>query len=267
MTFYKKKPFDIDKGLSNCYNKCGFKPHFFIMKNLYKIANFNVLIEYKYNYTFKFLEKYISFDNAIPDITITITEKELMEEYDVSQIKILSVVESSCILRKLAKELIDNFNTILFHASSIRYNDNAYLFTAKSGTGKSTHTRLLKELLKDKITYINDDKPFIRYENDEFYVYGNPWQGKHDLGENLSCKLKAIVKITRSDDNFVKKLDTISALNLLLEQAYSYNDETSVNNLLELINKMFNKIEFYELYCNMDISAAETSYNKILKGN
>jgi hypothetical protein len=244
-----------------------FLATFFIMKNIYKIANFNVLIEYKYNYTFKFLEKYLTVENCTPDIYISISEEELQKEYETSEIKILSVVESSCILRKLAKCLIDNFNTILFHASAVAHNGSAFLFTAKSGTGKSTHTGLLKELLGDEITYINDDKPFIKYQNEEFFVYGNPWQGKHDLGENISVKLKAIVKITRSKDNFVKELDTISALNVLLEQSFSYNEETSINNLLELINKMLNKVKFYELYCNKDISSAKVSYNEILKVN
>ncbi len=236
------------------------------MKNLYRIAHFNILIEYKYNYTFKFLEEYLEREEVEPDFVISVTQEELISEFEKSEIKILEVVENSSILRKLANILIEKYNTILFHSSAITYNEEAYLFTAPSGTGKSTHTALLKKLLGDKVEYINDDKPFIRYIDGDFYVYGSPWNGKHRLSSNISAPLKAIIKVERSNVNGVKELDSVSALSCLLEQSYSYNDEICVNNLLDIINKMLNAVKFYKLSCNMDIEAGEVSLKNILKG-
>lgn len=235
------------------------------MKNLYKIADFNILIEYKYNYTFKFLEEFLVSNEVEPDILISVTEEELLSEFERSEIKILDVVENSSILRKLANILIEKYNTILFHSSAITYNGNAYLFTAPSGTGKSTHTALLKKLLGDKVEYINDDKPFIKLIDNTFYVYGSPWNGKHRIGSNISAPLKAIIKVERSKINGVKKLDTVEALTCLFEQAYSYNDAVSANNLLEIINKMLKSVRFYKLECNMDIEAGKVSFENILK--
>lgn len=236
------------------------------MKNIYKIANFNVLIEYKYKYTFKFLEDFLVDDSTVPDFSISLGEKDMLSEFQKSEIKIMDVIESSAILRKLANFLLEKYSTVLFHASSIKYNNNAYLFTAPSGTGKSTHTALLKRLLEDKVEYINDDKPFIRLEGDSVIVYGSPWRGKHFLGGKVSAPLKAIVKVVRSKDNYVKKIDTLKSFNLLLEQAYSYNDVDATSKLLDIINVILNKVDFYELYCNTDIEAAEVSYKNILKG-
>ena len=236
------------------------------MKNIYNIANFNILIEYKYNYTFKFLEEFMLSSEVEPDFSISIDEKEMISELSKSEIKIMSVIENSAILRKLANILLDKYGTILFHASSVKYNGNAYLFTAPSGTGKSTHTALLKSLLSDEVEYINDDKPFIRINDGKFTVYGSPWRGKHSLGGKVSAPLKTIVKVVRSKDNKVEKLDPINSLNILLEQAYSYDDVNATSTLLDIINLMLNKVEFYTLYCNTDISAAKVSYEKILKG-
>ncbi|MBO5889731.1 MAG: hypothetical protein J6Q58_06310 [Clostridia bacterium] len=235
------------------------------MKNIYRIADFNILIEYKYNYTFKVLEEYLVEGNVTPDIEISVTEKELEVELEKSEIKILDVVENSCILRKLANLFIEKYSAVLFHASAIAYNGNAYLFTAPSGTGKSTHTGLLKELLGDKLTYINDDKPFIKLVDGKFYVYGSPWSGKHRLNSNVCVPLKAVIKLERSNTNSVNKLDTVSALTCLLEQAYRYDNEIGASNLLDFINKMLNSVVFYNLKCNKDISAAQVSFENILK--
>ncbi len=238
----------------------------FVMKYLYNIADFNILIEYNYKYTYKFLEKFLSKTDSAPDIFITVTQSELEKELEIAEIKIIDVVENSLILRKLASELLINYNTVLFHASSIEYDGKAYLFTAPSGTGKSTHTALLKSLLGDKITYINDDKPFLRLIDGKFYVYGSPWCGKHMLSNNIKAPLQAIVKINRSSENSVSTLNSTEALTLMLEQAYSYDDESSVSTLLDYINLIFKQAKLYKLNCTNSIDAAKVSHQNILEG-
>ena len=53
-------------------------------------------------------------------------------------------------------------NGIMLHSSCVVVDDKAYLFTARSGTGKSTHTRLWCQLFGDRAVMVNDDKPFLR---------------------------------------------------------------------------------------------------------
>ncbi|MBO5927145.1 MAG: hypothetical protein J6Q38_06310 [Clostridia bacterium] len=237
------------------------------MRNLYDIAGITVLIEYKYGYTAKFLSDYIVYDKE-PEIFISCTDKELLSELEVSEIKIIEVVENACILRKLASILLKNYNTVLFHASAICYKGNAYLFTAPSGTGKSTHAKFLKELLNDEIKYINDDKPFIKYDDkiSKFIVYGSPWNGKHRLSNNVNFPLKAIIKLERGETNEVEKISSTSVLNLLLEQAYLNKTEEETLKLLDIINLLFSKTEFYKLKCKAELESAKVTFNKILKG-
>ncbi len=236
------------------------------MKYLYNIADFNILIEYNYKYTYKFLERFLSKESVEPDIFIKVTQSELEKELEIAEIKIIDVVESSLILRKLASELLINYNTVLFHASSVSFKNEAYLFTAPSGTGKSTHTAFLKSLLGDEIAYINDDKPFIRLIDGKFYVYGSPWCGKHMLSNNVKAPLEAIIKINRSNENGVFALNSTEALTLMLEQAYSYEDENSITKLLDLINLIFKQAKLYKLNCTNSIESAKVTYNNILKG-
>ena len=73
----------------------------------------------------------------------------------------------------------------------------AVLFTAKSGTGKSTHTKLWRDLFGERAVMVNDDKPLLRILKDGVLVCGTPWDGKHRLSTNCALPLKAICILER----------------------------------------------------------------------
>ncbi|MDD6406286.1 MAG: hypothetical protein PUG00_10905, partial [Clostridiales bacterium] len=58
-------------------------------------------------------------------------------------------LETLAVYRKIADHLL-SCDTLLFHGSVIAVDDEGYLFTAKSGTGKSTHTRLWREYFGER---------------------------------------------------------------------------------------------------------------------
>lgn len=68
-----------------------------------------------------------------------------------------------------------NFGGLMVHSSCVVVDGRAYLFSAPSGTGKSTHTALWLKKLGDRAFILNDDKPAVRYEDGTFYAYGTPW--------------------------------------------------------------------------------------------
>ncbi len=84
-----------------------------------------------------------------------------------------------------------SYDTVLFHGSALAIDGDGYLFTAKSGTGKSTHTRLWRERFGDRVVMINDDKPLLHIDAGSVIAYGTPWNGKHRLGTNASVPLRA----------------------------------------------------------------------------
>jgi serine kinase of HPr protein (carbohydrate metabolism regulator) len=151
-------------------------------------------------------------------------------------------------------------NTLLFHGSVIAVDGVAYLFTAKSGTGKSTHTRLWRELLGERAVMVNDDKPFISVTDDGIIVHGSPWNGKHKLGNNISVPLRAICILERGEINEIKEIPASKAVFMLIQQSSRPNDATKMAKYMELLDAIAANVKFYRLSCNMEPEAAEISF-------
>ena len=167
-------------------------------------------------------------------------------------------LETLAVYRKIA-ERMPAYDTFLFHGSAIAVDGMGYLFTAKSGTGKSTHTRLWRELLGKRAVMVNDDKPLIRISGDGATVYGTPWDGKHRLSNHISVPLKAVCFLQRAEENSIHDITKPEALPMLIQQAYRPADPDTLVKTLRLIDRM--NVSFYQLSCNMEISAAELSYH------
>lgn len=92
-------------------------------------------------------------------------------------------------------------STILLHASVVEDGDVAFAFLGKSGTGKSTHSRLWLTNFSE-FQLLNDDNPAIRRLSDQqVYVYGTPWSGKTPCYRNVKRKLKGIVRLQQGASN------------------------------------------------------------------
>ncbi len=176
-------------------------------------------------------------------------------------------VEFSVICRKLSEELILR-GSLLFHGSAIGYGGGGYIFTAPSGTGKSTHTRLWRELLGNEAIMINDDKPYLKLDCDKISVCGSPWNGKHRLDNNITLPLKGIAIISRDPQNSISRLNgnkLEKAFFTLLSQAYRPSSAEKMRATLEFIKRLTKEIPIYSLKCNMDISAAKCSFERMTK--
>lgn len=101
--------------------------------------------------------------------------------------------------------------TVLTHASSVIYEGKAYLFLGKSGTGKSTHSRMWQTALEG-VVLMNDDHPVLRVADDGRTVaYGSPWSGKTPCYKNISAPLGGIIRISRAPYNKARRLPPIQA--------------------------------------------------------
>lgn len=169
-------------------------------------------------------------------------------------------LETLAVYRKICMYLLDK-NIILFHGSTISVDGVAYLFTAKSGTGKSTHTKYWREYFKDRAVMINDDKPLLEIKDDGVIVYGTPWDGKHRLSNNTKVKLKSICVLNRGKENIITKVDSSEIYGILLQQVYKpINNIDAMYKTLNLIDKLCKGVEFYSMNCTMNIEAAKVAY-------
>jgi len=168
-------------------------------------------------------------------------------------------LETLALQRKVTECLFD-YDTLLFHGSVIAVDGKAYLFTAKSGTGKSTHTRLWRELLGDRAVMVNDDKPFLRITPEGVIACGSPWMGKHRLGNNIQVPLRAICILERGPQNRIQRIHPGDAVHMLLQQSARPMDKGQLHKYLELVDELSKKVAFYRLQCNMDPEAAKIAY-------
>lgn len=154
----------------------------------------------------------------------------------------------------------------VLHGSAIAFENQGIVFSANSGTGKSTHTSLWKECFGDRVTIINDDKPAIRFYENTPIIFGTPWSGKTDLNTNIQVPLKAIVFIKRSDSNWIERLTVRDSIFHLASQiTRPYYDENLGRKTLEIIEKLVRHVPIYRLHCNMSQEAVDVAYQNIMK--
>ncbi len=173
-------------------------------------------------------------------------------------------MESQALLRKLM-DVLPKFDMLFMHGSAISYNNKAYIFTAPSGTGKSTHTSLWKEHFGDLVTVINDDKPFLQFIDNDIYVCGTPWQGKHDLGENISVKLFGICILAQGHENCIKPLQPTDALRYIIKQSDIPKDADCAMQALSLVDKLLQTVPVYYMECTPTQEAVSLCHKTIVK--
>ena len=161
-------------------------------------------------------------------------------------------LERAFIQRRVAEYLLER-NTLLLHGSTVAVDDQAYLFTAACGTGKSTHTRLWREVFCDRAVMVNDDKPFLSLNCDGVLAYGSPWTGKHGLGSNVCCPLKGICILKRGNENRIRQIDPSLARDILLHQCFH---PEGGQNVLPMVNDLMDRVVLWEMECTKDPSAA-----------
>lgn len=207
---------------------------------------------------------YLVEDSAQAQEAIVITKTDLDRERawvlrkDPQDRSTVQAIESLALCRQLALRL-PNYDSILFHCSALAFDGEGVLFTAKSGTGKSTHTRLWREMYGDRVVMINDDKPFLRITENGAAVYGSPWRGKHNLGTNTSAPVRAICVVCRGEDNRLERVSAREMFPLLLQQTYAPEDPVAMACTLALVDKLSKQVGLFRLYCNMDPEAAEVA--------
>ena len=239
------------------------------MMKKYRIAEKVIAVNSHYKRVHEYCAGYET--DAEPDFTVTITQEDIDFEYQRELVcaehegrepyhSPEEYREELAVYRKIAEKMPDD-NAFVFHGSTIAVDGVGYLFTAKSGTGKSTHTRLWREMLGDKAVMVNDDKPILKITESGVIAFGTPYNGKHRLGNNISVPLKAICILERSEENHIERITKADAYAMLLQQVYRPQNPVQMGKTLKLVDRLAEQVELYRLGCNMDISAADVAYN------
>lgn len=153
--------------------------------------------------------------------------------------------------------LLDYDGTYL-HASAVILDGKAYLFSANSGVGKSTHTQKWCRLFG--ASYLNDDKPVLRLVDGVWMAYGTPWSGKHDLSSPVGVPLAAIAFLVRGEENSIRPIEPKKAVPLIINQSLRRLQSQQMERQLMLVDKLVRQTNIWELTCRNDDDAAILAY-------
>ena len=226
-----------------------------------KLADVVIRIEPMFDYIQEYCREYITLEQA--SFTVRTEPEDIAYERERSgkeaDVFLEDYLETLAVYRKIAEHL-PLLDTVLFHGSVIAVDGAGYLFTAKSGTGKSTHTKLWREQFGSRAIMVNDDKPLLKVTGDNVIAYGTPWNGKHRLSTNISVPLKAICVLTRDTNNHIEEIGPENAYQMLLQQTYRPMNQAAMLQTLKLVDGMKKNTKFYRLGCNMNPEAARVAF-------
>ncbi len=149
-------------------------------------------------------------------------------------------------------------NGTIIHASSLAYKGKGLLFSAPSGTGKSTHTGLWKKFAPGT-EIVNDDMPIIRKVGNTVQLYGAPWSGKNSIHSNLEVPLSAIVFIERATTCSLTPMDKTEAIFRIFEAIRQPIVPALAEKNLDVLAQMVETLPIYLLRCDMSENAVKTS--------
>lgn len=150
-----------------------------------------------------------------------------------------------------------NFSMLPIHSSSIIYDEKAYLFTAPSGTGKTTHTNLWKKLFNVQI--LDGDITMLSVRNNKVFASGMPWCGTSQQYTNITLPLGYIISLSRSNANYIEEFSEIDSVLTITAESMAPNwNRFTVSKTLEIAKSIASLSPVLHLYCTPEDEAAST---------
>ena len=165
-------------------------------------------------------------------------------------------IEYSELCRRTSDALLP-FDRAVYHGLSFYWQNRAWLITAPSGTGKTTHYLQWKRQFTDELTIMNGDKPLISVENGKIFVYPSPWYGKEGMHRSTTAELAGIVLLTQSDSNTMRLLSKREAAAPLYAQVlYSAQNPGQVADACKIVSAMIESVPVWLLSNRGDAESA-----------
>lgn len=215
------------------------------------VAGRSVAVHALHTRAFSLCKDYLT--DLAPDMEIAVTEGDLALEREEAKKSCFpqqndAYLETLAVYRKISEKMLA-FDTFLMHGAVVAAGENAYMFTAVSGTGKTTH---IKKWLKyaDGAFVVNGDKPLIRITDDQAIACGTPWCGKESLGANAMVPLKAIALMERGEENVMEPISFGQAFPFLMQQTYRPDSAELMKKTIFLLSALRGRVRFYRFCFN-----------------
>ena len=229
------------------------------MKFTVEFAILNIEINPQFDYPYKLCRDYLS--DGKPEFSVSPSDEDIDKEIEISPYTpARGYAESICVYRAIS-EIIPLYNRMIFHGAVISYKNKGYIFTAPSGTGKTTHIRLWMKYL-DGVDIVNGDKPLLEI-GDKVTAYATPYAGKERYQNHSSIDVSAICLIKRGAENKIRKVTSGEILTQLMAQMYLPENPEATIKTLDLLDSLVKLVPLYVLECDMSEEAVKTSFEAL----
>ncbi|MBE6644878.1 MAG: hypothetical protein E7612_05805 [Ruminococcaceae bacterium] len=219
------------------------------------IAQLTVGIENRFDHIEDMSVEYLS--DGDPAFCVSVSDSDIEEERISSQTNYGSGYYESIVAYRKIAERLPEFDAFLFHGSVIAMRGKAYIITASSGVGKTTHTRLWLSEFGEEAHILNGDKPIVRIIDGKTYACGTPWKGKEGYGINEILPVEGIAFLTRAEHNKAFEISPTEAVTRFMSQIYlPKQNKLSLIKTMKLADSVIKSVKLVHLECNMHPAAA-----------
>lgn len=161
------------------------------------------------------------------------------------------------ILNYLAwEEVLLNNNAFVLHSSFVAWRGMGILFSAPSGTGKSTQADFWKKYEGAEI--YNGDRTVIRKIDGVYHGFGSPYAGSSGIYRNETAPIRAIIILSQAAENHMERLTGKSAfMPLYRETLMNTWNPVYMESMTDLLMDAAVNIPIYHLACRPDKGAVE----------
>lgn len=152
------------------------------------------------------------------------------------------------------EHMLTALGAVSLHSSFITHCGQAILFSAPSGTGKSTQAALWEQYAHAE--QINGDRSVIRCVDGVWTAFGFPFAGSSGIYKNKSAPIRAIVVLRQAKDNTIERLGASEAFRLLYSETAIQRWNTQGHAAaVDLLIRLSAAVPVYRLCCTPDARA------------
>ena len=230
-----------------------------------KIAELIVKISPLYPLSQELSKDYITEPCENPDISVSVSKEQIKAELEKAKEPVSPDYAEFLYIYRIIAESLPEFDAFVFHGAAISYKNQGYLFTAPSGTGKSTHIRLWRRYVGKSVDIINGDKPIIKIKDDGVFVCSTPWAGKEGWQKNRTFPLGCVTFLERSKEPFILRIEPQNCLKKIMNQVYMPKNPQNLGRTLELIDRLLAQVPVCSLGCDISEKSVEIAFEGLTK--
>ncbi|MEO7863725.1 MAG: hypothetical protein ABIU05_25495 [Nitrospirales bacterium] len=130
-----------------------------------------------------------------------------------SPMHLFNPIVEVCLLSRLALD-----GGLVLHAAGVSFQEQGYVFTGASGTGKSTIAQLFAD---QGALILSDERVILRRQGAHVTVYGTPWVGSGQYAAQASQSVTGLYGIGHGEHRHrLEPLSPTKTISLLLRQAF-----------------------------------------------